>query len=1218
MRRLTFIYGFIYALALSIFICLEAHASLYVTPSGTSYFFFGGGVESLDYNGDIFAGINSGKIVTSCDFENWDILHDLPEVDYLIYINGSFVAFDRSGGNTIVSQDGLVWESAKNNLPIIIRDFYRNSRSLIAFGFFGGDYEKGYTYRSTDGLNWQIIENIPDGAPVYLINDMFVIESSGYMRGVYMSEDGKVFTRYDIPGVNLSFTGDKYFSIEYGNVSNTRWSSSDLKNWEPETYALDYGGILYIDVTGSVQMEIGDATHFFTKNGDDLVFDGVEWVKSDLDISYFTKEHLSERPFVQYNATPYGLLAWNNDSKSYFLKDYKEWIVYDHGRFTGPSFTTVDGVYYAICFNNRDNAVIYESSDGLDWTASDADVVTFIENNSVLSAEGNCELAASNGELTLENEIDDTYLGGRWSTASVTPVATITNRDDNVKTVAYISQNANFISIQGGDGFFLMNFIQMPDYSTGGGGLFKYITVDGITLYDSRDLLFGNNTVNSWQELCITNGENLLFYQNDYYNGGVIYAYDMETVKSLLPAPPPCVMFDGEYLSFSKPVFTEDGFIYVPIQPLLKRAGITYYTTTSVVELNATIFLRIPMNEAYCAYGLEMRFNTESDTLYVTRAESAVTSEKTTEFEAPAQYIPPVQLVTAPEPREVYPNYVDTKINAIAYNGERYVAGGSKGLFISSVDLVNWTPIKGWDDTRVTIYKIEWDGERFISYTLSGAFTSVDGLEWRNADELLFTQQEIGYRNLTVISGWGAPNFAYDNNSSYRSYDQINWHKADYRSEWPFELQGDFVNPEYYFFFNGLHYVYSREPASDDESFDRYYVNISADFVTWEKHPVVLPGSSYSIYGDGGCVSKHPKYAISSPVYRDIMLFSNGKTITAVYLSDKKPEGYEYGSYMLEYMAVSISADGINFTDTGNRLSRNDGADERALYFSVINEAGDEVFALITERNLTYSVNNGEFQTVPMNDDRWEHMEEMNKFPTILTSDFWNGIEYMTFLDLANRPLYRSKDNADWEEVPISEAVKEQLAVKGLRLDNFNLVAGGEYYMLYNNPRYIPYSNPSLLLSQLPGGRCFLVDRNFNLLKDWNLDGDIYQIDYEDNTFIITIRTEAEFYLYLTPELNFAPRAKAPRKMTEYYNYVIHGLVCEIQKGAILLTDSNNKQVCLECAISGHSYYRADASPWDEHNALNVYAVGDKLFVRGEYYFYIYSIRDIFDALAGN
>ena len=69
------------------------------------------------------------------------------------------------------------------------------------------------------------------------------------------------------------------------------------------------------------------------------------------------------------------------------------------------------------------------------------------------------------------------------------------------------------------------------------------------------------------------------------------------------------------------------------------------------------------------------------------------------------------------------------RLNGVAYGGGAFVAVGSSGVILTSLDGSAWTP--RFPDTRADLFDVAWNGKLFVAVGSGGAaFTSPDGVFW--------------------------------------------------------------------------------------------------------------------------------------------------------------------------------------------------------------------------------------------------------------------------------------------------------------------------------------------------------------------------------------------------------------------------------------------------------------------------------------------------------
>ncbi len=495
---------------------------LKIKPDQVLGLFGGSSISHVEYDGKTYVGICADKIATSTDFQNWTIYSKLPTVYVTTRLNNEFVAIGE--GITLKSKDGVIWQEHKNNIQARIWDFAKNSRAILAFARnFSNDSATG-TFVSTDGVKWTRIKNIPDGGKMSVVNDHFVIESTEYMRGVYISEKGEEFTRLDTKGLNLAYYDNAYHTLE-ASEKNYLWRSKDLKEWstrEVGEYVYPYNPLI-------LKLDQGKE-YAFNTNGNIMIFENDKWRYTGKTISIRGNSY---PPVVKYNLTDQGLFAWSNHfMTSYMPKPISEVITYNRENmvFPYPRYTENGALYLTV---GSENFSLYKSTDGINW-----------HNTKEPIDDGYLKLFlnASNGTTTLKTEHLQVYEGKVNSRNANTAV--LTDKDGKTSIIAYENEHDMLIFLQGGDGFYLIGPPGNASYSP-----------DGITRYKGR--------------LGLINPKVMINVEDN----GMLSVTNISKLKELELPPRVKVKLNGIYLSFVNPPFVENKQAYFPLKFLLERIG---------------------------------------------------------------------------------------------------------------------------------------------------------------------------------------------------------------------------------------------------------------------------------------------------------------------------------------------------------------------------------------------------------------------------------------------------------------------------------------------------------------------------------------------------------------------------------------------------------------------------------------------------------------------
>ncbi len=541
---------FVSILCAIIFVCgISSGAFAYTVQCDEVYDFAGPqyGVSYIDTDGKIFVGVRAGKIAVSDDFQKWEI-RKTDEVTAVEYLGGKFCAINK--GYTLISADGRNWERAENNLPATVRSIIKNKNSAVVFV---EDYDENYnrvgtgTYQSFDGINWNKVENIPEGAKMTIIGDRIFFASSAWLPGIYVSDTGASFEKLNIDGFEINSGGMfmEYRDGEY--VQNDLWragdgegieytyTSKDLINWETKTVPLPER--LPHDSTYVV---INGKSHQFTINGDDYVWEDGEWKNGTYNMCTYEYSDAANRPFVNYNVTENGIFAWSTNKDSFYINYNGEMTVYKGSERDIKEIYVEDGIFYAATNKTSDETGItftWQSPDGINWT-NDADKKVEWDK---LRYDAR---SASDGEITLESDID--VRGSRKNfEGNKNLTGTLTDKDGNrTKIIFEDTKGIDYVRMFGGNGWFLMTDNDGRWYYSG----------DGITRGAAADVPFGYEKINylsdSFGVRLYSNGSRFVYYN---VNNGTMYSGDMSQFDALSAPDAVRVKLNGEFLSFVNP-----------------------------------------------------------------------------------------------------------------------------------------------------------------------------------------------------------------------------------------------------------------------------------------------------------------------------------------------------------------------------------------------------------------------------------------------------------------------------------------------------------------------------------------------------------------------------------------------------------------------------------------------------------------------------------------
>lgn len=530
---------------------------------------FAGGmykVSELDTDGNIFAGVISRKLATSADFEVWDVKWELSDVSAVFYLKGLFCAV--GDGYTYTSEDGESWTLRENNLPAapVGGKSAKLNGSVISVA-------DGKTYQTYDAIEWREVADIPPGITPYIMDNKFFLESSGYMRGFYYSENGESFTKLNIDGYDESYghftmsfhDGEYHINDYWREVDDSKfcyhYSSTDLVNWNTSIVARDTA----LSPEGCNFIEIGGVLHAFNINGNDLVYNGEKWVSG----AYQMNETYSQvSPFVSYRFTESGLLAWSNTHNSYYLTNDGELKACRNIDEKNSSLFEKDGEVYIYLNNASLSAQSFKYDNG-SWVKSDA----------VPTETWHADRRADNGEISLTTRFIErgSY---KYREDNEVIYGVITHRDGSTAKVKYEGAKGDAVEVTGGAGYFLMNGFGSDNRI--------FISKDGINRYEIPEL-YGMTG-----ERLYSNADSI-FYKT-YEN--VINRFEKTQLSTAEIPDAIRVMLDDTYLSFITAPVVEDGRTLVSVRFLFEEMGaevswdeIEYSCTIKLGDTSVTVWI---------------------------------------------------------------------------------------------------------------------------------------------------------------------------------------------------------------------------------------------------------------------------------------------------------------------------------------------------------------------------------------------------------------------------------------------------------------------------------------------------------------------------------------------------------------------------------------------------------------------------------------------------
>lgn len=284
----------------------------------------------------------------------------------------------------------------------------------------------------------------------------------------------------------------------------------------------------------------------FTINGDDYVWEDGEWCDGEYDMGE-NKGELIGRPFLNYNVTENGILAWSSNKDSFFIDNDGVMHAYK-GSVTGVlNVYAEEGRFYAAIKGsyNEDGTAMFswQSADGVNWTYDAQKTVLWNDLNYYGKT-------ASNGELTIESDVIER---GSWRDyeGNKNLGAVITAKDGTQSRVVFEdTKGIDYVKMLGGNGWFIMS-----DNDDG-----WYFSRDGITRGEKIGLA-GN---------LYSNGEN--FVKFDYITG-IMQTGKMEQFDGLSMPDTMRIKLNDTWLSFVNPPIIEDGRVLVSLRFLFESMG---------------------------------------------------------------------------------------------------------------------------------------------------------------------------------------------------------------------------------------------------------------------------------------------------------------------------------------------------------------------------------------------------------------------------------------------------------------------------------------------------------------------------------------------------------------------------------------------------------------------------------------------------------------------
>lgn len=243
------------------------------------------------------------------------------EINFISFINNKYVTGGSCNDYIYLSDDGSSWTALQVTTEPGEFDFGPNYIYNITFGnnlyFTWGDASfSGYSedlqyWRRLRDENGEIITQVTG---LFYLNDQFIatsyadaLDGSPAISTVYLSKDGKTFTRYSLDselalgsqmafgnGVYVSANGDDF--LLSGNYPRGLLTSIDATNWtltftnsDVRLFDIAYGNGRFVAVGGHVVIETGSDGYSTVTYDKGVVLsstDGYTWTRYELDDCY--------------------------------------------------------------------------------------------------------------------------------------------------------------------------------------------------------------------------------------------------------------------------------------------------------------------------------------------------------------------------------------------------------------------------------------------------------------------------------------------------------------------------------------------------------------------------------------------------------------------------------------------------------------------------------------------------------------------------------------------------------------------------------------------------------------------------------------------------------------------------------------------------------------------------------------------------------------------
>jgi hypothetical protein len=749
------------------------------------------GLRSVAWNGEryVAAGVSfaAHAIAESTDGVNWNPVNvDTPStlrLNSIEWLNGRFMAVG-SNGVLMTSHDGLQWEityfdSAHDLYSVAWNGshYFISAQHRYSIPFEVGQIFDGFFYVSDDATEWRVKRPWPTRRTNRLTalgNHLLLLGESDAdgAGGIAISEDKKLWHQVQTTAnaifADAAWNGSRFVAVgQAGHIE----TSDDGELWTPRSSGIteNLSGVIW---TGAQFVAVGDAGCALTSPA------GVVWTKQNTGIveDLYAVEQGSGLLVASGRG---GGLITSTDAVSWVQRDSATHsdildILWDGARFMttgrsgsitqsadGANWSAIDTPYQdtliRITWNGSqylaksDAYNFYTSTDGIHWEAKgfsrwgasdvlwhqDEYLVVIKEPFQILTSPDTIYWSSFGADLLvgLISDDNDNLIGATNSREVLTSSDGLTwSFQTLVKDTEFINgqlaSNGSNTILFGGRGF-IFNSDDLLNWTLQGNGFREYFRT--VTFADGRFLagnsngkLFSSLDGVSWEQtssffpwfqvdqIAYNDGRWILL---DRY-GKAITSTDLVTWDLIPNTFDFEVMVDGGgkwiFFQFGKALVSEDGITWQSYT-MAPDTQTTFYALDALWDGNQFVVL----NEDWNGYP---RIFTSPDGM--------VWDEK-----------------ELPETRLFYEN--------IAWNGQRYIAGGRVDTLLVSDDAETWTLLEdppGFLSSRV----IDSVGNTFIAGPYSGGIlTSEDGSTWRSVPLNGAVSGMASNQETTVFSGTG-------------------------------------------------------------------------------------------------------------------------------------------------------------------------------------------------------------------------------------------------------------------------------------------------------------------------------------------------------------------------------------------------------------------------------------------------------------------------------